>query len=258
MKNFFLSFMGNTGKTFKQFGNVLERISVTQSNDVFLTPNAIQINEARQKHLASLELDLENKTVLEVGAGIGLHTGFFEERGCEILSSDSRLENLAEIQRRDPHRKVKILDLEKTTDLTHLGEFDIIYCYGLLYHTANPQQVLSSLSQICRQMILLETCVTPGMEIKSYARGEDKRSHNQAMSGLGCRPTRPWIMETLREYYGYAYISKTQPRHIDFDLDWVNAVPKGNHRAVFVGSKMPLKLPTLLDSPPEFQVFDAN
>jgi hypothetical protein len=45
--------------------------------DVFLTPSAISINKARQTHLASLGLEIACKRVLEVGAGVGLHTPFF-------------------------------------------------------------------------------------------------------------------------------------------------------------------------------------
>ena len=84
----------------------------------------------RQQHLASLGLDLERKQVLEVGAGIGLHTAFFEERGCEIVSTDANPVNVAEMLRRYPHRKLGVLDLDRPTDLTGLGLFDIIYCYG--------------------------------------------------------------------------------------------------------------------------------
>ena len=46
---------------------------------VFDQPHAKDINETRLNHLASLGLKIENSTVLEVGAGIGLLTGFFEK-----------------------------------------------------------------------------------------------------------------------------------------------------------------------------------
>jgi 2-polyprenyl-3-methyl-5-hydroxy-6-metoxy-1,4-benzoquinol methylase len=63
---------------------------------VFDRPHATKINEARLKHLDSLGLELTNSKVLEVGSGIGLLTGFFENLGCEILSTDARAENVAE------------------------------------------------------------------------------------------------------------------------------------------------------------------
>ena len=57
-------------------------INVKQGSEVFDTPEALEINRARQDHLASLGLDLERKTVLEVGSGVGRHTAFFEKLGC--------------------------------------------------------------------------------------------------------------------------------------------------------------------------------
>jgi SAM-dependent methyltransferase len=258
MSNLCLSSIGVAGKVLRRLGTSLEKFALDRSPDtfaVFFEPDAVQINEARLRHLASLGLDLENKTVLEVGAGIGLLTEFFEKRGCIVLSTEGRPENVAEFRRRYPNRKVELLDLEPAADLIHLGMFDVIFCYGLLYHVSTPERVLASLSKICREVILLETCVTPGSETACYIEAEDKDNKNQAMSGHGCRPTRPWVMDILHSYFGYAYVTKTQPRYIDFDLDWVNPVSKKNHRAVFVGSKMPLDLPTLLDQPPDYQVF---
>jgi hypothetical protein len=91
---------------------------------VFMEPEARSINRERQKHLASLGLDLHNKRTLEVGAGIGLHTAFFEERGCDVLSTDGNPVNVAEMLRRYPHCKLGVLDLDRANDLADLGTFD--------------------------------------------------------------------------------------------------------------------------------------
>ena len=88
---------------------------------VFLAPNARAINSARQQHLASLGLDLAGKKVLEVGAGIGLHTPFFLERGCEVTVTDGRAENVAEIARRLPTVRTALVDLEADKSLAALS-----------------------------------------------------------------------------------------------------------------------------------------
>ncbi|MBL1173896.1 FkbM family methyltransferase [Pantanalinema sp. GBBB05] len=226
--------------------------------EVFLTDEALKINKARQDHLAALGLQLAGKTVLEVGAGIGLHTQFFEDLGCSVLTTDGRPENVIEIRRRYPYRQTQVLDLETTTDLTSLGTFDIIYCYGTLYHLSQPEPALKAMAQVCRELILLETCVTPGNTLDINPITENLHDLNQAYSGIGCRPTRPWVMAMLRQYFGFAYVSKYQPSYPDFELNWSQPLEQLLHRAVFVGSKQPLEHNKLLELLPDYQQTDPD
>jgi hypothetical protein len=202
-------------------------------------------------HLASLGLDLSGKRVIEVGAGIGLLGAFFEARGCRLLSTEGRADNLAEMQRRFPQREVKQVDLDRDSDLSALGRFDAAFCYGTLYHLARPQQALAALAGVS-DLLLLETCLTPGAHSDVHLVREGP-SHNQALAGVGCRPTRPWIMDTLRSLWGHAYTTVDQPNHPDFETDWLVPYKHGNHRAVFVASRTPLRLPKLIESPPDRQ-----
>jgi hypothetical protein len=101
-----------------------QQLSTAVDNDpfaVFLTPEAHAINIARQAHLASLGLDLEHKQVLEVGAGIGLHTPFFLKRGCEVLVADGNAENVGEIRRRLSNVPSALLDIEQDGAIDDLG-----------------------------------------------------------------------------------------------------------------------------------------
>ncbi len=220
--------------------------------DVFLTRQAFAINKARQDHLASLGLELSGKRVLEVGAGIGLHTEFFEARGCRVVSTDGNPSNVAEITRRHPERTVRVLDLDNPIGLHELGEFDVVYCYGTLYHLSQPERALRVLAEVCRGMILLETCVALGRHPELHL-VRDTSSNNQSIRSIGCRPTRSWVIETLRAAFGHAYITATQPSHRDFDLDWRIVESPKLHRAVFVGSKQPLANELLLEGVPEVQ-----
>ena len=218
---------------------------------VFLAPNAHAINHARQSHLGSLGLDLKGKKVLEVGAGIGLHTPFFLERGCDVTVTDGRAENVAEIARRLPGVKTAVVDLERDEPIV-LGRFDVIYCYGLLYHLANPQQALGHLAKVCDGQLLLETAVSPGT-FDELLMVRDPDAFNQAVSGIGCRPTRLWVLNRLKELLGHGYIPRTQPDHVDFPSDWVHAPIQTMHRSIFVGSRTPLDLPSLSPSVPGSQ-----
>lgn len=223
--------------------------SMTSPFDVFLAPEALRINRARLDHLDRLGLDLRNKRTLEVGAGIGLHTGFFEERGCEVLSTDGNSGNVTEMLRRYPNRRIGLLDLDQPGDLSGLGTFDIVYCYGTLYHLRYADRALAQLSAICSGIILLETIVLPGSfpEVQLIA---EPAVANQALLGFGCRPTRSWIMAALKRHFGHAYTTLEQPDFPDFIADWSIINWDGNLRAVFVGSKRPLAASGLSETLP--------
>jgi SAM-dependent methyltransferase len=219
---------------------------------VFLAPAAQAINRARQQHLGSLGLDLEGKKVLEVGAGIGLHTPFFLERGCEVTVTDGRPENVAEIARRLPQVRTAVVDMEIDRPLSELGRFDIVYCYGLLYHLGNPERALARLAEVCDGLLLLETAVSPGNHDELlFVRDPDY--FNQAVSGIGCRPTRLWVLNRLRMLFGQAYIPLTQPDHAEFPGDWKQPPIQLMYRSIFVGSRTPLALPTLAGTVPMAQ-----
>jgi SAM-dependent methyltransferase len=212
--------------------------------DVFTKPDALAINRARQEHLATLGLDLTGKTVLEVGAGIGLHSQFFLDRNCKITITDGDAENLAAIEKRFPGRDIRMLNLDASNDLAAFGRFDIIYCYGTLYHLRHPDEALARLASVCDGQILVETIVAPGIHAELHLVAEPPSS-DQAVAGIGCRPTRLWVLEALRRHFGYAYTTVTQPGHPDFETNWELTRSFGNMRAVFVGSRVPLSLPSL-------------
>ena len=217
----------------------------------FLYPDAMAINQARQQHLASLDLDLDGKTVIEVGAGIGLHTDFFLDRDCEVTVTDGVSANVGEIKRRHPVLRSFVLDLEDERSLQDLGVFDVIYCYGLLYHMSNPDSVLRRLGEICQGKILLELICSPSIE-DTVIYVDDPAGLNQSTVGRGCRPSRRWIINKLNEYFGHGYISAIQPDHPDFPTDWT--VPtQYNTRAIFVGSKTALQNPLLVTDPLQLQ-----
>ena len=53
---------------------------------------------------------MHNKNVLEVGAGIGDHSSYFLDRGCSVLTTEVRPENLKIIKQHHPIPLVMISD----------------------------------------------------------------------------------------------------------------------------------------------------
>lgn len=220
----------------------------------FQSNHYLRHNQRRLEHLASLGLDLYDKSVLEVGAGIGDHTHFFVDRNCQVVTTEGRPENLELLQQRYPNLTVAHLDMdEPVLDLSQ--KFEIVYCYGLLYHLKNPDVAIRFMADNCTDMLLLETCVSYGTEEAVNLCNEPAHSPTQATSGTGCRPTRPWVYNQLKQYFEYVYLPVTQPNHEQFPLDWSTKTtdaknPEGLSRAIFIASRQPINNPMLVTEIP--------
>jgi len=209
----------------------------------FLKPHYQKINVARLQHLESLGLDLNKKSVIEFGAGIGDHTLFYLFKNCNILPTEGR-KNLAEYIAERFGIETMMIDIEKDIEvIKSLPYFDIIHCYGILYHINNAGEFIDLMKNI-GGVLILETCVSPD----SYEQGDHivskiKENPTQAISGNGCRPSRKWIFERLKNNFKYVYMPVTQPKHEQFPVDWDNIVVKGKQlvRSVFIASHKPIR-----------------
>jgi hypothetical protein len=209
-------------------------------------------NIVRLSHLNSLDLELNGKRVLELGAGVGDHTLFYLYRGCDVMPIEGRRELCDFIANRFGIKSERIDFEYESQKLIDHSNYDIVHCYGLLYHLSNPAEFLK---YACNtgNLFLLETCVsTDDSEDPINIVSENIADSTQAISGKGCRPTRKWIFDELRKYYPYVYCSITQPRHDEFPLD-LRKRQTGDHltRAIFVASKEEIANPKLVQFIPE-------
>jgi SAM-dependent methyltransferase len=201
----------------------------------------LRINQRRQEHLVTLGLDLRNKNVWEVSAGIGDHTSFFLDRDCRVTCSEVRPELIEILRHRYPKVPVCELNLEEP-DVGFRSEFDIVYCYGLLYHLKEPARALRFMAERCRGKLLLETCVSLGTDLDPHLVAESAGQVSQAFSGIGCRPTRSWIFNELRSLFPFVYLPLTQPNHEQFPVDWQAAkFPENLIRSIFIASRQELR-----------------
>ncbi len=199
-------------------------------------------NQRRLEHLATLNLPIEGRSVLETGAGIGDHTSFFVDRGCKVIAIEPRPANVRVLKRRFPTLDVVQLDLDSLEGKEPIFS-EIVYCYGTLYHLSKPREALEFLARCCKAMFLLETCVLPREDDEEPDLvPELASSPSQSLTGIGCRPTRKWIQKELSRLYPYVYIPVTQPYHEEFPIDWTARFEsKSLTRAIFVASRAPLE-----------------
>ena len=203
-------------------------------------------NQKRLTHLASLNLDLNAKKVLEVGAGVGDLTSFWINRKCEITIIEPKLENRDRIKEKFKDIQVYPFDLNEINveDKLYANYYDIVFCYGLLYHLKNPAKSLKYLAEITKEILILETAVAKENKFK-IARGklkEENTDEKLGIKGYWNRLSRQLLFTTLKFFFPYVYIPTTQPNHYHFPIDWINFSSDTNktHRVIFIASKKPI------------------
>lgn len=224
-------------------------IRTASPHRLFHSEGYLRHSARRLEHLASLRIPLTGMTVLELGAGIGDHSSYYIDRGCRITITDARRENVRFLKTRFPGQDIRQLDVDNPPAIAD-APFDVVHCYGLLYHLQHPYQAIAAMSGWCRQMLFLETCVDPGRSEEVNPVEEDPRQLDQSVSGIGCRPGRRWVYEQLRRYFAHVYLPLTQPNHEEFPLDWraPRKAPGALTRAVFIASRIPIANELLSES----------
>jgi SAM-dependent methyltransferase len=217
--------------------------------DSFHSDEYLRHNSRRLEHLASLRISVAGMSVLEVGAGIGDHSQYYIDRGCTITITEARPENVEYLRTRYPALNVHFVNMERPARIEG-SPFDVVHCYGLLYHLRNPGEAIEFLAQSTRKLLLLETCVSFGAEEQVNLVKEAQSNPTQAYSGIGCRPTRTWLFNKLRQHFKQVYLPKTQPWHEEFPLDWTapEKHAAGLQRAIFIACHEQLENEILVTS----------
>ena len=213
----------------------------------FRTPQYVALNEARLAHadalLGCMAYPCAGKRVLELGAGIGDHTQFWLDRGCEMVVTEPRAENLEALRERFPRLDIRALDLDH--DDLPVDKFDIVYAFGVLHHLNDPARAIAAIAHACTDIALIETCVSFGEEADIHAVSEPLDDPTQAVSGHGCRPTRRWIFDMLKQHFEHVYQPSFQPTHDEFPTDWSDpsSARAPLRRTTFIASRRPLAAP---------------
>lgn len=158
------------------------------------------------------------KSMLEIGAGVGLPGGFFENLGCTVTSVDGRAENVKEGKVRFPNRQWFELNFEKS-DLSEIvagQKYDYILCLGLLYHLVNPEKVIAEMPEYSDVVFfsgIICDSDDPDMHYNVREHDESKGSQDQHLSGsLGSRFSYVWLENRFKEAgYDVTDITPTKP-----------------------------------------------
>jgi 2-polyprenyl-6-hydroxyphenyl methylase/3-demethylubiquinone-9 3-methyltransferase len=124
----------------------------------FLTVlNDNRIEEAKSSLKRMLNVDmLEGKTFLDVGSGSGLFSLAARMLGAKVYSFDYDPQSVActtELKRRYFPGDDWVVDEGSVLDreyLSHLGQFDVVYSWGVLRHTGKMWEALGNLAPLVK------------------------------------------------------------------------------------------------------------
>lgn len=229
--------------------------------DDFQREDYLDINKRRFDHLDILNIDFSDKTILEVGAGIGDHTDNLLKYNPKFLYvTDVRDENILILREKFKANKIVSvghLDMDNPDKLDNT--YDICYCYGLLYHLSRPENAIQFLSEYTKDILLLETCVDY-LNVNTVNNTQEPQDvYSQSYHGQGCRPGRIWLYAIMKKYFEYVYVPLVQPDHYQFPINWtMNSRPSRLTRSIFVASRRKISNCLLTEDIPHFQINNIN
>ena len=213
----------------------------------FYYDGATLINKQRIEHLQNLKLNFKNKTILETGCGgKGDITSYLLTQTNNITLNDARLENILSLK-----QNINKDLLHNTWDLNNelplVEKFDIIVCYGTLYHLHKPDFAIKNLATICKEFMILSTAGNGKNNSIRFL--DEKEEGAQSFTHKGCRPGRKWVENEFKQNFKYVYFPLSQPNHSDFKKSWISPNPEPC-RFIIIGSHIELNNPNLTTTLP--------
>ena len=189
---------------------------------------------------------LQGKRFLDIGSGSGLFSLAARRLGATVHSFDYDPQSVActsELKSRhfpdDPHWKVEqgsVLDVDY---LTALGQWDVIYSWGVLHHTGNMAQALANVANLVRHDGNLFIAIYNDQGRTSRSWLKVKKTYNRLPKGfrwliLWPVAIRLWGPTTIRDlfagrpFHTWRNYSKASLRGMSpwrDVVDWVGGLP---------------------------------
>src|SRR5216683_870489 len=193
--------------------------------------------ETIRRLLPELKAALHLRTALDAGCGVGFFAQILHEWGLQVQAFDGRLENVIEARRRFPKIAFAQRDIEDA-GIVGLGQFDLVLCFGLLYHVENPMLAVRHLRAMTRTGLLLESMCTPGGGTGMVLR-EEPDQDDQSLTDIAMYPSEGCLVKMLyRAGFTAVYRVAAMPDHEDFR----ETREHGRRRTVLFGSETPVRM----------------
>lgn len=176
-------------------------------------------------------------TAVDAGCGVGFFSQTLAECGLFTYGFDARAENVEEARRRFPGIPFEQADVE-AREISRLGQFDLVLCFGLLYHLENPLQAIRNLRAITEKCLVLESMCLPEERCSLLLR-QEPRQDDQSLTEIACYPSESSLAKMLyRAGFAKVYRVTSLPDHDDFRETREHA----QRRTVLVASRAPIEV----------------
>src|SRR5712664_544680 len=186
---------------------------------VFDQSHYLKMIEARgrtiRRMVNKLKPVLNLSTALDAGCGVGFFSKILQEAGLEVHAFDGRTENVEQARARFPGISFAQGDVENP-EIRKLGEFDLVLCFGLLYHLENPFSAIRNLRTVTRKGLLLESMCLPDQKPWMLLRKE-LSLEDQSLTDVAFYPSEGCFVKMLyRAGFAGVYRVRVLPAHDDF------------------------------------------
>ena len=208
----------------------------------FDRPHATHLVETRQALLREILPACVQaqglRTVLDAGCGVGYFSAFLRDMGFEVSAFDARSQNIEEARRRHPGIRFNIADMEDPA-LQKLGQFDLVLCFGLVYHLENPMRAFRNLRALTGKLLLVESVAIPEQKPALYLRDEPE-IEDQGVHSFAAYPSEG-ALHKMAYRSGFPYVARfaSLPDHEDFR----SAFGRRRFRTMLAASMTPLGAP---------------
>jgi FkbM family methyltransferase len=198
-------------------------IRLTTETTIHLTPfdqkEYRQLIEARgetiRRAVTGLKSALKLSNAVDAGCGVGFFSQTLAECGLNVCGFDGREENVAEARRRFPNIPFEEGNIEERAIL-QLGRFDLVLCFGVLYHLENPMLAVRNLRGLTEKCLLLESMCLQEEKASMLLR-EEPCQDDQGLTEVACYPSEEGLVKMLyRSGFGMVYRVIPLPDHEDF------------------------------------------
>ena len=165
--------------------------------------------------LTELKAPLSLHTAVDVGCGLGYFSGLLQSHGLDVVGVDGRQQNVEEARRRNPGIRFHKYNAEDQS-LTELGKFDLVFCFGLLYHLENPFIAIRNLQRITGRILLIENVIFPG-EDPIMGLIDETKHEDQGLGYVAFYPSEACLIKMLyRVGLPCVYRLTQQPDHPEY------------------------------------------